>query len=141
MSKGQKSMATVKKFEDLEVWKLSRKNVNAIYDLSNKNAFSKDFALHDQIRRSSLGILSNIAEGFESGSDKQFARYLKIAKGSAGECRAQIYVALDQNYISKNEFGNLKKELIIRSKKLSRLISYLNGSKNQVKDFEINYET
>lgn len=134
-------MATITRFEELDVWKLAREIVNKIYDLSNKDVFSKDFAMRNQIRRSAIGILSNIAEGFESGTDKQFARYLKIAKGSAGECRAQLYVAWDQNYINQNEFDNLKEQLIVCSKKLSGLISYLNGSKNQVRDIEIIYDT
>lgn len=133
-------MATVRRFEDLDVWKLSREIVNNIYDLTNKSAFSKDYALRNQIRRSAIGILSNIAEGFESGSDKQFARYLKIAKGSAGETRAQIYVAFDQRYISQNEFSITKEKLDICSKKLSRLISYLSDKANYTKDFEIIYE-
>lgn len=134
-------MATVTRFEDLDVWKLGRNIVNDIYELTNKSDFSRDFALRDQIRRSAIGILSNIAEGFESGSDKQFARYLNIAKGSAGECRAQLYIALDQNYISQNEFDNLKEQLITCSKKLSRLIGYLNDSNSQVRDIEIIYDS
>jgi len=134
-------MATITKFEDLDVWKLSRKIVNEIYDLSNKDIFSKDFALRDQIRRSAIGILSNIAEGFESGTDKQFARYLKIAKGSAGECRAQLYIALDQEYATQKEFGTLKDKLVNCSGKLSRLVSYLNGGGNTVRELEIIYDT
>jgi|SRR5699024_905843 len=131
-------MATIRKFEELDVWKLSREIVNAVYDLSNNDVFSKDFALRDQICRSAISMLSNIAEGVESGTDKQFARYLKIAKGSAGECRAQLYIALDQQYISQIECKNLKKKLMRCSKKLSRLISYLNG--NKVNELEIVYE-
>jgi four helix bundle protein len=134
-------MATVTKFEELDVWQLTREIVNDVYDMANRGNFNKDYALRDQIRRSAISILSNIAEGFESGSDKQFARYLKIAKGSAGECRAQLYVALDQRYISQNEFSNLKAQLIQCSKKSSSLISYLNSSKNQVKELEIIYNT
>src|SRR5699024_4581217 len=132
-------MATITKFEELDVWKLSREIVNDIYELSKGGDFKQYYALRNQIRRSGLSILSNIAEGFESGTDKQFARYLKIAKGSAGECRAQLYVALDQQYLSEDEFRNLKGQLMTCSKKLSRLISYLNGSSNQVRDIDIIY--
>ncbi|MFH5834121.1 four helix bundle protein [Halalkalibaculum sp. DA384] len=134
-------MPTITKFEDLEVWQLARDIVNEVYTLTNSQDFSQDYALNDQIRRSAIGIMSNIAEGFESGSDKQFARYLKIAKGSAGECRAQCYIALDQDYISKSEFNNCKDKLTKCSGKLSRLISYLNGSTNQVNELEIIYDT
>jgi len=133
-------MATVRRFEDLEVWILAKEIVNDVYMLTNKNAFSRDFTLRNQIRSSSISILSNISEGFESGSDAQFARYLKIAKGSAGECRAQLYVALDQEYISKIEFEELKEKLIKESKKLSRLIGYLNGETNYANELEIIYE-
>jgi four helix bundle protein len=133
-------MATVTKFEDLDAWKLARSIVNDIYELTKCDDFKQDYALRNQIRRSGLSILSNIAEGFESGTDKQFARYLKIAKGSAGECRAQLYIALDQQYLSQDEFSKLKGQLITCSKKLSRLISYLNGNKNQVSEVEIIYE-
>lgn len=101
-------MATVKRFEDLNVWKLAREIVNHIYDASRNNEFSRDFPLMNQIRRSAISILSNIAEGFESGSDAKFANYLRIAKGSAGECRAQLYLAYDLKYISKNELETLK---------------------------------
>lgn len=134
-------MSTITKFEDLDVWKIAREVVNDIYKLTKRDKFSRDYALRDQIRRSAIGILSNIAEGFESGSDKQFARYLKIAKGSAGECRAQLYVSFDQDYMSQKEFGTLKKKLINCSGKLSRLISYLNGNNDQVNELEIIYDT
>lgn len=69
--------------------------------------------MRNQIRRSAISVLSNIAEGFEAGTDNQFARYLDIAKGSAGECRAQLYVALDQKYIDESEFEDLKETLLI----------------------------
>ena len=131
-------MATVNRFEDLEVWKLSREIVNEIYDLTHQSSFSRDFSLCNQIRRSAVSILSNISEGFESGSDAQFARYLKIAKGSAGECRAQLYIALDQHYMNQKEFNDITRALIRCSKKLSRLIDYLNGC-NQAREFEIVY--
>jgi four helix bundle protein len=133
-------MATVKKFEDLDVWKLARKITNEIYDLSKKNEFGRDYALRNPIRRSAISTISNIAEGFEAGTDKLFSRYLKIAKGSAGECRAQLYIALDQHYISQDKFNRLNEKLIICSRKLSKLISYLDGSNNQVHDIEIIYE-
>lgn len=125
----------------MEVWQLAREIVNDVYKLTNKNKFSKDFTLRNQIRSSSISILSNISEGFESGTDPQFARYLNIAKGSAGECRAQLYVALDQEYISKMEFEALKEKLIKESKKLARLIGYLKRDTNYANEFEIIYET
>src|SRR5688572_30296581 len=97
-------MATVKTFEGLEVWQHARKLVKEIYGVSNRGPFSKDFGLRDQLRRASISILSNIAEGFERSGNKEFAHFLFMAKGSAGELRAQLYVALDLAYISANDF-------------------------------------
>ncbi len=95
-------MATIEKFEDIESWKISREITKLVYAASSTGNFSKDFALVNQIRRASISILSNIAEGFERGGNKEFLQFLAIAKGSCGEVRAQLYVALDQNYIDKN---------------------------------------
>ena len=97
-------MAAIEKFEDIESWRLGRQVVNQIYDISSKGGFSKDFALCNQIRRAAISIISNIAEGFERGGNKEFANFLAIAKGSCGEVRSQLYVALDQAYISQSEF-------------------------------------
>ena len=134
-------MATIRRFEDLDVWKLSRELVNRIYASTKNCAFSSDYGLRNQITKSAVSVMSNIAEGFESGSDQQFSRYLKIAKGSAGECRSQLYVAFDQNYISEDEFSELKQELETLSKKLNRLQKYLTGfNGNSVSDVNINYE-
>lgn len=135
-------MSTVRRFEDLRVWQLAREIVNDIYQLTNIGPFSKDFALMNHIRRSAISVLSNIAEGFEAGTDKKFANYVNIAKSSAGECRAQLYLALDQSYIDKNEFELLKEKLISVSKQLSKLETYLRSEQtNRVNDFEIKYRT
>jgi four helix bundle protein len=80
----------VKYFEDLEVWKSARTLTRKIYALTGKNAFSKDFGLCDQIRRASVSIMSNIAEGFERGGTQEFIQFLSIAKGSCGEVRCQL---------------------------------------------------
>ena len=90
-----------------------------VYRITNSGKFSRDFGLRDQMRRASVSIISNIAEGFENQSDQTFIRYLYIAKASAGEVRAQAYVALDQGYISEEEF----KTLYTLSTQISRLIS------------------
>src|SRR5688572_28227485 len=75
----------IKKFEDLESWKKSRKLTNTVYEATAAGTFTRDFALKDQIRRASISILSNIAEGFERGGDKEFLQFLAVAKGSCGE--------------------------------------------------------
>lgn len=89
-------MSKIEKFEDIEAWKMAREITQIIYQISLSGNFSKDFALVNQIRRASVSILSNIAEGFERNGDKEFIQFLTIAKGSCGEVRAKLYVALDQ---------------------------------------------
>ena len=91
----------VKYFEDLEVWILSRELTNKIYNVSSDGRFAKDFGLRDQIRRATVSIMSNIAEGYEGGGNKEFIQFLSIAKASCGEVRSQLYVATDQNYVGK----------------------------------------
>ena len=133
-------MATISNFEDLRVWKLSREIVNDIYQLSNQGEISKDYSLKDQIRRSAVSIMSNIAEGFESGSDKKFAYYIRIAKSSAGECRSQLYILSDQNFISAKQFEDLKLKLISMSKQLNSFEVYLKKSQeDRVSEFVIKY--
>lgn len=134
-------MPTVNNFEDLRVWKTSREIVNEIYSITKKAPFAKDFALIDQIRRAAISIMSNIAEGFESASDKKFVNYVNIAKASAGECRAQVYISIDQGYISQQEGKELVDKLISVSKQLSKLETYLrNDNSDRVNETEIKYE-
>lgn len=113
-------------FEDIISWQKARVLNLDIYNITNKNEnFSKDYALRDQIRRSSVSITSNIAEGFEKRTTKEFIRFLYIAKGSAGECRSQLYLAFDLNYISNDEFKKLNVKVQEISKLISGLIKYL----------------
>lgn len=121
-------MARIEKFEDIEAWKLAREVTRLIYNVSSSGNFSKDFALVNQIRRPSISILSNIAEGFERGGDKEFIQFLTVAKGSCGEVRAQLYVAYDQNYIDKEQYVLVHDKLIETSRMLSGLIKYLQKS-------------
>lgn len=90
---------SLKDFEELEIWKMARDLTNQVYSLSSDGKFSKDFVLRDQIRRSAVSIMSNIAEGFERGGNPEFVQFLSIAKGSCGEARCQVYIAMDQEYI------------------------------------------
>lgn len=121
-------MAKIEKFEDIESWKLARQAAKLVYDVSSSGSFARDFALRDQIRRSSVSIMSNIAEGFERGGDKEFIQFLAIAKGSCGETRAQLYVALDQNYLTKKQFDELNERLNETGRLLSGLMKYLRQS-------------
>ena len=92
-------MATVKQFEDLNVWQEARQLVSAVYAASRARAFSQDFGLRDQIRRAAVSTMSNIAEGFERGTRKEFVQFLNIAKGSNGEVRSQLQVAADRKSV------------------------------------------
>jgi len=100
-------MATFKKFEEVDIWIKSRELTKRIYEASRKGAFAKDYSLCDQMRRASVSIMSNIAEGFNRGGNKELVQYLAIAKGSAAEIQSQLYVALDQQYIPKEVFNDL----------------------------------
>ncbi|HEX8735385.1 MAG TPA: four helix bundle protein [Pyrinomonadaceae bacterium] len=121
-------MAKIEKFEDVESWKLAREVTKMIYSATSNEGFGQDFALRNQIRRASVSILSNIAEGFERSGNKEFLQFLAIAKGSCGEVRAQLYVALDQNYIDKTEFEKLSNKLLETSRLISGFMKYLQQS-------------
>jgi len=121
-------MAAIEKFEEIESWKLGRQVVGPIYDWSSKGDFSKDYALCNQIRRASISIISNIAEGFERGGNKEFVNFLSIARGSCGEVRSQLYVALDQSYITKEQFDIVHAKLMETSRLISGLMKYLQNS-------------
>jgi four helix bundle protein len=118
----------IERFEDIESWKKARKLTEEIYEATAIGEFFRDFGLKDQIRKASVSILSNIAEGFERGGDKEFSQFLGIAKGSCGEVRAQLYVALDQGYLSRESFASLSTKAIEVSQLLSGFIRYLKGS-------------
>jgi four helix bundle protein len=122
-------MASIEKFEDMDVWQQARVMAKSIYSISGEGKLSKDYGLRDQIQRAAVSVMSNIAEGFERGSNKEFIQFLFIAKGSAGEIRSQLYVAFDQGYIPENKFKTLNSEVIIISQQLSGFIKYLKESK------------
>lgn len=121
-------MASFRTFEEIEAWKKSRELVRAIYQATSLGAFSKDYGLRDQIRRASVSIMSNIAEGFEREGTKEFVQFLSMAKASAGEVRSQLYVALDQGYIGQMQFEELSSKASEVSKMISGLITYLKRS-------------
>lgn len=121
-------MATIKRFEDLEAWKMAREVTKEVYRLSKNDIFYRDYGLRDQICRASVSIMSNIAEGFERDGKKEFVNFLSIAKGSSGEVRSQLYVAFDQNYISEQEFNFAYSKTEQGAKIIVGLINYLNQS-------------
>jgi four helix bundle protein len=101
----------VKKFEDLRCWQLAREIVRKIYGITSKGSFAKDFSLRDQVRRAAISIISNISEGFDRHSKKEFVQFLYIARGSISEVKAQLYVALDLGYLDQGEFSGLYEKL------------------------------
>lgn len=121
-------MATIQTFEDIEAWKRAREITKKIYDLSSFGNFNRDFPLRDQIRKSSISIMSNIAEGFERDGNKEFGNFLSIAKGSCGEARSQLYIALDQNYITESDFGFTYGHLTETGRMIGGLMNYLKQS-------------
>jgi four helix bundle protein len=122
-------MALIKRFEDLEVWQASMALCSSVYALSNEESFARDYGFKDQVRRSSVSVPSNIAEGFERDSQRQFIYFLVIVKGSCGELRTQLRIAANLNYISNEEFEKLNNECISVSKQLAGFINYLKTKK------------
>lgn len=100
----------VNRFEDLVVWQMSRKNASMVYGLFGESIRKKDYGFYDQIRRAAVSVMNNVAEGYERGSNIDFAKFLFIARGSCGEVRSMLYVALDQKYISQDDFDALSDE-------------------------------
>ena len=121
-------MATIKSFEELEIWKEGRKINREIYRLTRHASFSKDYALKDQIRRASISINANIAEGFERDARREMVYFLSIAKGSAGEVLCLLYLALDEKYITQKEFDKVYVMIRIQMQKTARFIQYLQNS-------------
>ncbi len=121
-------MAKIGRFEDMEVWQQARMIVKKIYSITCQGKFSRDFGLREQIQRAAISIMSNIAEGFERGTNKEFIQFLFIAKGSAGEVRSQLYIALDLGYIEEDTFNSLNADLISISSQISGFIQYLKSS-------------
>lgn len=123
-------MGKIGRFEDIVAWQKAMQLTDLIYTVTGKEKFSKDFGLKDQIRRASVSVVSNIAEGFERESNNQFIYFLVIAKGSAGELRTQLYIARSQNYITETEFKKLNDMVLEVSKTISGFVSYLRTRKN-----------
>ena len=121
-------MAKIERFEDVQSWQKARNLTNQVYELTNARTFAKDFELRTQIRRAAGSIMHNIVEGFDAGSNPEFIRSLKIARRSASEVQSQLYLALDQNYITEIEL-KIAYDLATETKRLiNGLISYLRKS-------------
>lgn len=121
-------MATYKRFEDLPVWQHARRFAANAETLIENSLIKRNFKLSDQMLASSGSVMDNIAEGFERSGNKEFANFLYIAKGSAGEFRSQLYRALDGNRISMKEFQPIHDEAEQISTEIQNFIKYLSTS-------------
>ncbi len=121
-------MATFKEFEEIEAWKTARELTRAVYRCSKVGAFARDYALRDQVRRAASSVMSNIAEGFERGGNAEFIQFLTVARGSAAEVQSLLYVALDEDYITREQFDKLKSLAGSARRLITGLVSYLRRS-------------
>ncbi len=129
-------MATITKFEDLEVWQLARALSKEIYSLTFIEPLKSDFRLKDQMRGSAGSVMDNIAEGFERASKLEFVNSLSYSKGEVGELKSQLYRCFDNQYIDQEVFNTLYEQAGALSKKIYTFIAYLNASKIKGQKFK-----
>ena len=128
-------MATIQKFEDIQAWQQARELTRRIYDGTRQGAFAKDYGLRDQVQRAAVSVMANIAEGFERDGRREFIQFLSQAKGSCGEVRSHLYVALDQQYLAPDVFQALTEMACSISRMLSGLMTYLRQSEKRGRKF------
>lgn len=121
-------MATFKSLEDIQAWQKARQVTRMIYEVTAEGRFARDYGLRDQIRRASVSIMANVAEGFGRRSDKEFANFLNMAHGSISEVQSHLYVALDLNYIDQTSFTKLNSLLDEISRMTLVLAQHLRAS-------------
>jgi four helix bundle protein len=133
-------MSRIRKFEDILAWQKARELTREIYAHAKVGPFAKDFGLKDQIQRASVSIMGNVAEGFDRGGDKEFIQFfiqfLSISKGSCGEVKSHLYVALDQQYINCTQFNRLYNSADEVSRLLAGFMAYLKQSDLRGKKFK-----
>ena len=118
-------MGRIEKFEDIEAWKLMRELTKEIYTITQAGDFAKDYGLRDQIRRAAVSVMSNIAEGYERNGNREFLQFLSQAKGSIGEIKTHLYVALDVGFISNADFERLFNDATKVGQLIGGLMKYL----------------
>ena len=118
------------RFEDIEAWQIARDLCRLVYNATKKEKFSKDFSLKDQVCRASVSIMSNIAEGFDSGTNAEFARFLSYSQRSCSELQSELYVALDQGYVTKKEFEEIYSLSDKVKAKIGAFIKYLKNQRS-----------
>lgn len=129
-------MATITKFEELDIWKEARRLSLVIFQYSQNELFAKDFRFRDQIKAAAGSVMDNIAEGFERSSRLEFINFLSYAKGSCGEVKSQLYRAKDQQYITDNEFQEAYNGYDKLAANIAGFINYLNNSELKGQKFK-----
>ena len=134
---GLEKSRSFKRFEDITAWQKARSLTNVVYEITKRNGcFFRDFDLVRQIRRCAVSTMSNIAEGSERDGNREFVNFLSIAKGSCGELRSHLYAAVDQKYLSQEEFDQVLRQAAEVSRVIAGLMTYLRGSKVKGQKFK-----
>jgi four helix bundle protein len=120
----------VERFEELIAWQKARALTRDVYQVTGQGSFSRDFGLKDQMRRASVSIMSNIAEGFERGRPSEFHQFLSVAKASCAELRSQLYIACDAGYLGEVLFN----ELMTKAVEVGRIIGGLRSAVERKRD-------
>jgi len=115
----------IERFEDIRAWQAARDLTRSVYQLSNVEAFNRDFGLRDQIRRAAVSMMANVAEGFDSSSNREFIQFLYYALRSASELQSHFYVAMDQGYVSNSQFVEIYEASGKIKSMIFRFIEYL----------------
>jgi four helix bundle protein len=123
----------IEKFEDIQAWQQARKLTQMVYALSRKPEFSKDFGLVNQIRSAAGSSMHNVVEGFDAESNAEFIRFLRYAKRSCAEVQSELYVALDEGYISQSEFKTIYEQAGKTRATVRGFINYLTKFENEMK--------
>ena len=118
-------MAKIERFEDIEGWKEARTLTKAIYQATRLPGFSRDIDLRQQMRRASVSIMANTAEGFDAASNREFIKFLGYALRSGTELQSHLYVALDQGYVDHRTFGSLRERTVLVKSLIGGFIRYL----------------
>jgi four helix bundle protein len=121
-------MGKIERFEDIEAWKKARELTKIIYGVTSQGKIATDFSLKDQLRRAAISVMANIAEGFEREGNKEFRQFLAMAKGSVGEVKALLYVALDAGLTSSEQFDRIMALADETSRLLAGFLRYLKAT-------------
>ena len=129
-------MATIEKFEDLEIWQLARDICKDVWTIIQDTPLKQDYKLREQINGASGSVMDNIAEGFERDGNREFINFLSIAKASCGETRSQLYRCFDRNYIDEDTFKRISEKTVLTSRKIKTFMTYLKTSDRKGSKYE-----